>query len=166
MQTSFPLYLDKLLAHRGAAAELARASGVSSSMISRIAEGKVIPEVATFAALLQGLTQADRNALTVEYLLLHRPEIAAEVQVIVGTPEDMKDRLTRACEKLDATTREALATIIEGVNRAPDQGIAWIRSMAALFIPPIPSAELAAETTLSLPVTEPRVPVRYRKPRR
>lgn len=168
MKRAFKTYLIQLLEPRGAAAELARNSGVSPGQISRLAEGDSLPEPATFAKLIAGMSQSDRNAITVAYLKDHRPDLAAEVQIIGGDQSELKDRLTAACEKLDARTRDALAIILDGVNRAPEQGVAWLRSMAALFAPPTPTADLAlaAEQTSPSNITTKRHDVIYPKPPR
>lgn len=133
MERPFKKFLRALLDPRGAAAQLARDSGLTPGHISRLLEGEGLPERDTFAKLLKGLTQADRNALTVEYLKEHRPDLAAEVQILVGDPDALKDRLTQACDKLDHPSRESLAVIIEGGLRAPDQLKAMLRSTASIF---------------------------------
>lgn len=164
MKQPFAIYLSRLLEQRGAAAQLARDSGVIASQISRIADGTIIPERDTFNKLVSALSQADRNALAVEYLKYHCPDFT-DVEIRVS--ESAKDRLTQACAKLDLETREALAILIEGVNRAPEQGSAWLRSMASLFGPAASSdLALAAETPTSPPVTETRQPTVYPKSKR
>ena len=156
MKSPFSAYLSRLLEKRGAAAELARNSGVVASQISRIAEGTIIPERDTFAKIVSAMSQEDRNAITVEYLRWHRPE-GTDIEIIVGDSAGTKDKLTAACEKLDLHTREALATIIEGVNRAPEQGTAWLRNMAALFLPAAREGDIALAAEQPSPPPAPKI---------
>lgn len=134
MKLPFAIYLSRMLETRGAAANLSRDSGVIASQISRIAEGSIIPERDTFNKLVSAMSQEDRNAMGVEYLKYYCPDFT-DIQIRVENGAESKDRLTQACAKLDLGTREALATILEGVNRAPEMGTSWLRSMAALFQP-------------------------------
>lgn len=166
MKLPFATYLSRMLEQRGTAAKLAADSGVIPSQISRIAKGEIIPERDTFNKLVSAMSQRDRNALGVEYLRYHCPDFT-DIIINVGDSAENKDRLTKACEKLDLGTREALATILESGSKAPDQLVAWLRSMAAILTP-YPSADLAlaAEATTAPIVTQPRQPVTYRKPKR
>jgi hypothetical protein len=166
MRHTFATYLSRMLEQRGAAAKLAQDSGVSAPQISRIAKGEIIPERDTFNKLVSAMSPQDRNAIAIEYLRYHCPDFT-DILISVGDTAENKDRLTLACEKLDLGTREALATILESGSRAPDQLVAWLRSMSAILAPA--SAQhlaLAAESPTPPPVTEPRQPVTYTKRRR
>ena len=167
MKLPFATYLSRMLEQRGTAARLAAESGVIPSQISRIAKGEIIPERDTFNKLVSTMSQQDRNALGVEYLRYHCPDFT-DILISVGDSAESKDRLTKACEKLDLGTREALATILESGSKAPDQLVAWLRSMAAILTPSPTGSDLAlsAETTTAPPVTETRQPVTYPKPKR
>lgn len=83
--------------------------------------------------LLLGLQyQVDRDQLSLEYVKSHVPAAAKNVRVLLNDEATPRDRLTRACEVLDPKTREALAVIVEGVSRAPEQGARAIQSLAAI----------------------------------
>lgn len=167
MKLPFATYLSRMLEQRGTAARLASESGVIPSQISRIAKGEIIPERDTFNKLVSAMSQQDRNALGVEYLRYHCPDFT-DILISVGDNTESKDRLTKACEKLDLVTREALATILESGSKSPDQLVAWLRSLAAILTPNHHASDLAlsAETTTAPIVTTARADVIYPKPSR
>lgn len=162
----FAMILEKMLERRGALAELARNSGVSSSNISRMASGDYTPGPEILAQLVQPMSENDRNALVVEYLLLHHPKNAPAVRVIVTGEKNNEDRLERAIRMLDAQTRESLATIIEAVNRSPERGRVAIQAMSGIFEGANSMFGLAAERPGNPPVELQRREVRYKKPGR
>ncbi len=132
-RTPFAKLLESLLTERGAIARLAERSKVSRPFISRIISGEVLPSMEMLEKLLSGfLLQADRDHLALEYAKLHVACATPQLRVLLNDDETPRDRLTRACEVLDPKTREALAVIVEGVSRAPEQGARAIQSLAAI----------------------------------
>lgn len=132
-ETPFSKYLSALLAERGAVARLAERSGVSRPFISRMMAGEVLPSVEMLHKLLGGVTlPADRDHLALEYVRLHLPAGVPNVRVLLNDEATPRDRLTRACDLLDAPTRESLAVLVEAVNRAPELGSKAIQSLAAV----------------------------------
>ncbi len=163
MRQTFATYLSRMLEQRGAAAKLAQDSGVSAPQISRIAKGEIIPERDTFNKLVSSMSQQDRNAIAIEYLRYHCPDFT-DILISVGDTAESKDRLTLACEKLDLGTREALATILESGSRAPDQLVAWLRSMSAILSPASANhLALVADSASNIEAIPPRKSVSYRK---
>lgn len=151
----FAQYLSNLLTEHGAAAALSRRSGVATAHLSKMADGKVLPSLEMLEKLLTGLVlQSDRDYLALEYALLHVPAGTPNVRVVLNdegaTP---RDRLRRACETLDPSTREALAEVLEAVQRSPELGARAIQALGALVGHASPASQ---NHTLAL-AAEPRV---------
>lgn len=177
MTSPFAQKLSQLLAVRGTAAKLSKASGVPTSHLSKICAGAVLPSPGTLNDLLPYLRAADASELVVEYLLLHRPAHARNVRILVSENDPLRDRLERAIAYLDPKTRESLASIVEAVNRSPEKGAVALRGLGSLFDPPaapapmrgrlelLPSAvALSSEDTTHPPVMETRQNVLYGEP--
>lgn len=173
MKTPFSKKLDSLLAVRGTAAKLADASGVPASHLSKLCKG-VLPTPELLNKLLPFFQPEDADGLVVEYLLLHRPAHAQNVRILVSENDPLRDRLERAIAYLDPQTRDALACIVESVNRSPEKGAAALRGLGSLFDPQPsmspqrgrlellpPALALSSEDTSPPPVTEPRQEVVY-----
>lgn len=147
MTANFARELRALLETRGAAAELSRSSGVPTSHISRMASGDVVPTPETLGELITQMPAMERAALVIAYLEDHRPVNAAMVRITAGDTEGTKDRLERVIQYLDPLTRDALANIVEAVNRSPAEGVKAIRALGAWY-----GALLPAENIVKMPV--------------
>ncbi len=132
-ETPFSACFTAMLSQRGATAELSRKTGVSVSNISRIASGDYLPSPAMLEQLIEPMSPADRTALVIEYLLIHRPKNAKTVRVFASGDQSQLDRLDRAIGDLDHSTRDAFATLVEAVNRAPDVGSNAIKGISSWF---------------------------------
>lgn len=142
-KSPFSEYLTEMLSRRGAMAQLSAQSGVNHPQISKIAAGDVLPSPVQLAKLIKPMIEADKAFLVREYLLLHLPENAPMVKVIVNDEDGPRDRLQRAIDALDPVTRDSLAVLVEAVNRAPEQGSRalqavgmWFQSSPAPLSPP------------------------------
>lgn len=141
MTTSFSSYLTDLLSRRGQAATLSSQSGVPTSYISKICKGDVLPSPDVLTKLIKPMIEADKAFLVREYLLLHLPENAPMVKVIVNDEDGPRDRLQRAIDALDPVTRDSLAVLVEAVNRAPEQGARALQAVGLWFQSvPMPSS--------------------------
>lgn len=114
-------------------AQLANTSGVNQPYISKIAAGESIPSIEVLEKLLEKMSETDRTQLALEYVRLHCPSNAPNVRILINEEASTTDRLERAIADLAPATREALALLVEAVNRAPEQGNLALQAVGSWF---------------------------------